>query len=513
MPPKKEKKKLQIVKVPLERVPIDIPSRFKKMPQLYLELLENKEKIIPTLRDQEYIPRILTEMNKELLDNRNTDLPISLDTKPVENTEINISFDERVSPKKKDTLNILDSEIDKYDLFRQEMDEKNRYENEKFKRESRDQHHSERSRERESRNRHRESRNRESREKEKEKEKLESRDKEKRESRNRDKEKRESRHKSRHESRHKSRHESRHKSRHKSHKSKHKSHHRSRDEFKDESRQDEYRKEKDDILNNESNIQKDLEELLQGKSTETISMPISSEKKEESQTYKLPPRLSEIKKGETGQQTYTLGPNQIRHISQSSLAEDDELNKKRELLFRFDILRKSYKENSIPEYSEYTSLETMQRSYDDTIRRVHLDSNVESYRKYMIYAFTGIEYVLKNWFNMKIVDGLTQQQVLSMSSYERLLIELGEKSYLSGASSWPVEVRLLCLVLINTAFFIGMKMIAEKADTNILGMFNNMNQTKVAAPANSVPIKKKHMKGPNINLSDLGNNDDKKKQE
>ena len=66
---------------------------------------------------------------------------------------------------------------------------------------------------------------------------------------------------------------------------------------------------------------------------------------------------------------------------------EDETKRKRELLFRFDILKKSYKEATIPEFTEYTDLVTMERVYEDTVRKVGLDAKVEGYKKFLTMGF------------------------------------------------------------------------------------------------------------------------------
>jgi len=174
--------------------------------------------------------------------------------------------------------------------------------------------------------------------------------------------------------------------------------------------------------------------------------------------------------------------------------EDEDL--KREMLFKFDLLRKSYKEHNIPTFTIHSDLSMMTRSYEDTVRRLSLDSSVETYKRYLIGAFMLIEYALGRWlkFDMK---GYTQQQIVSMSSYEKLLIEIGEKSYMPEGEQWSVEIRLVFLVIINTAFFLVGKMIMNKTGSNIMNAINSMNRaTPQEAP-------KKKMQGPNINLDDL----------
>ena len=83
-----------------------------------------------------------------------------------------------------------------------------------------------------------------------------------------------------------------------------------------------------------------------------------------------------------------------------------------------------------------------------------------------------------------------------MSSYEKLLIELGEKNYIPEGSKWPVELRLVFLILMNTAFFIVSRSIMKKTGSNIMGMMNKMSENVKSKP-------KRSMKGPTVNLDDI----------
>jgi hypothetical protein len=129
-----------------------------------------------------------------------------------------------------------------------------------------------------------------------------------------------------------------------------------------------------------------------------------------------------------------------------------------------------------------------------------LDNAVDTYKTYLIGGFMLVEFVLGNWFNFDM-QGFTQQQIVSMTSYERLLVELGEKSYVPTGSKWPVEIRLLSLIIINAAFFIITRMIMKKTGANLLGMMNSMNNT--TASSTQIQKPKTRMKGPDINLDDL----------
>lgn len=211
--------------------------------------------------------------------------------------------------------------------------------------------------------------------------------------------------------------------------------------------------------------------------------------------YGSAPTLSELER-----QGGYIPRKELRDINQTTMNEQKEEDAKRELLFKFDLLRKSYPSSIIPEYTIHTDIRTMQKSYGDSVRRLSLDSSVENYKTYIVYGFMGCEFVFGNFLGFDM-QGFTQQQILSMNSYEKLLIELGEKSYVPTGSKWPVELRLLFMIIMNAAFFVISKMIMKKTGANILGMVNSMN----AAPAQaSTPAhRKRRMKGPNIDLPDL----------
>jgi hypothetical protein len=179
------------------------------------------------------------------------------------------------------------------------------------------------------------------------------------------------------------------------------------------------------------------------------------------------PPLKEIKK--------TFGDNKP-NINTFTDYEDakDEDDKKRELLFKFKRLKKTYPKADIPHFDMMSNHENMKRTYDSTMKNLAIDSTVETYKSYLMMGFMGCEIVLgKVGFDM---EGYTQQQTLYMNKYEKLLIELGEKSYVPASiNKWPVEIRLMALVLFQTTIFIISKIIAKKTNVNLLQMYNSVN--------------------------------------
>ena len=206
-----------------------------------------------------------------------------------------------------------------------------------------------------------------------------------------------------------------------------------------------------------------------------------------------PPTLTELRNQGVYEET-----DHLRDINQVNMGEQDIEDKKRELLFKFDLLRKSYPNSVIPEFTIHSEIAAMQNAYDDSVRRLSLDSSVENYKTYLIGGFMLVEFIFGNFLGFDM-QGFTQQQILSMNSYEKLLIELGEKSYVPTGSKWPVELRLLFLIIMNAAFFIVSKMIMKKTGANLMNMINGMNTSQ---PPLSTHRKRK-MKGPNINIDDI----------
>jgi len=210
----------------------------------------------------------------------------------------------------------------------------------------------------------------------------------------------------------------------------------------------------------------------------------------------VPPSLAEL-----GQKGGFQMRSELRDVTYTAKDEQEEIEKKRELLFKFDMLRKSYPgaKTRIPDFSVHSDLMQMQKEYDYTVRRLSLDSTVEGYKSYLIMGFMAVEYIFGSILKFDM-QGFTQQQIVSMHTYEKLLIELGEKSYVPKGSKWPVELRLLFTVLMQTAMFIVGKLIMKKTGVNLTGMLNNINRPV----SNDVPpIRRRPMKGPSINLDDI----------
>lgn len=205
-----------------------------------------------------------------------------------------------------------------------------------------------------------------------------------------------------------------------------------------------------------------------------------------------PPTLSQLEQGRPG---YIPDAGQP-----SSITAQEENQKKQELLDKFYTLKKKYKGASdIPEFTIHSDLATMERSYERTVRRLKIDSNIAWYGQMITYVFVGIEWFCSSILKMDM-SGYTQHQILHRDSYDSLLVEIGERSYMPKNWKIPVELKLLGLILMNTAMFIFSKLMMRKMGVNPLS-FNSSTIPQPGGGTTAAPPKK--MKEPDFDLDDL----------
>ena len=189
----------------------------------------------------------------------------------------------------------------------------------------------------------------------------------------------------------------------------------------------------------------------------------------------------------------------VLNMPQTSKAEDDKTFRRSELLFQFKKLKKLYKEAVIPEFTEYTDLDVMEKEYALICKQLQIESNVENYKRYMTMGFGVVEFLVKKFLKFEEISGFAADQMIKMNQYETILYELGEKYQPTpGSTGLPAEIKLLGIILFNAAVFVGMKMLM-KGPGNAL-----FNSTVSPTPSVSRPAPgHKPMKGPDIDFEDL----------
>ena len=531
MPPKKDKNKIVVRKVPLDYYPERYHASFPPMPILYLELLENKQKVKKDLKNKDYIPpvdrielsnQVPTPEQAESQVDKEIDKDFELKEYEEDNTVM-----KKVGKKSIKILDLTDPDKEK----KEEIPEDKKYEfydnsndQESYKEEPKREERREVNREKEKTR----SREDEDIDYDKIKKRLEQRyDKIKEDYRNsrqsrdiRDDKKNNDKYESRHSrdrknvdyyksentspkreredtyNKYEERYEDKYESREKENTS------------YSETQEEEKQKNK---LTNEDEVQKKIMDLFtvdDKQPTKQVSFQTSyqpSQAQSSSQTQNnqpqnsafVPPTLSQINNG-------IIKDNKgVRDMTRGLSKQEDEEDAERRLyLDKFAILKRKYKDFKMPEFSPYSDISIMKRTYDSAVKQLHLDSTVETYKKYLIGGFTLTQFLFSKFLKMDM-SGFAEQQILSMNQYEQVLVEIGEKTYFKAPSQMAPEFKLVMLIGFNAVIFLISKMILKASGDNILSSINKVAEKKETQSAPSAPAKN-HMKGPNMDdLSDL----------
>jgi hypothetical protein len=218
----------------------------------------------------------------------------------------------------------------------------------------------------------------------------------------------------------------------------------------------------------------------------------------------LPPSLSEINSGRP------IDVNGVRNLSYITKTEEEETTKKRDLLHKFQRLRRVYPGAKIPDFSEHTDLKLMEREYDFIVKDLEIAQFTEQWKMYLTMAFKGLEWFLTNYMEFDDIQGFAQDQATKIHKYESILAEIGEKNYISDNKKWPPELRLVGLFLTQALTFTAMKYMGK-----MMSGGKRKQQQETYQPRNYSPFDpsvqptfnnpgpKKSFKGPDIDLDEF----------
>jgi hypothetical protein len=131
-------------------------------------------------------------------------------------------------------------------------------------------------------------------------------------------------------------------------------------------------------------------------------------------------------------------------------------------LFRhkYDTLRANYSNMNIPQFPENKDLVLVHMQYDHLIARTWQEHTSLEYREYLIYFWCFLEVITVKALGMNM-GGYAEFQMMMMSKYDRVLIELGEKypqqQAIGVESSMSPEYKLIFISLLQAAIFWGIK--------------------------------------------------------
>lgn len=194
-----------------------------------------------------------------------------------------------------------------------------------------------------------------------------------------------------------------------------------------------------------------------------------------------------------------LTENQV-HIEED--LEEKERQEKADLIFKFMVLRKQYKNVDIPEFTEHSDLPSMKRTYEQIIRRVTLDSNILTYKKYLGGGFMIMEFIATKFIGLDI-SGFANFQSKTMNQYDELLIELGEKNYTGFSKRFPIELRLIFAIVMSAGMFYMQKKMFDSNGFEMLSKFMGLESENSNGQGPQLK-KRTRMRGPSISPEQVG---------
>jgi hypothetical protein len=140
-----------------------------------------------------------------------------------------------------------------------------------------------------------------------------------------------------------------------------------------------------------------------------------------------------------------------------------------DILWSLKKLKKHYDPKKFPHYDEFTSTSTLKRILKEIKREVILDENVNQTRQWLVMGWWAMEKVGTEYLSIDL-SGFTAYETQNMNEYQKVLVEIGERSYLNWSEGFPPELKLLFLMLTHAALF----HVKKKATsfTDVLNLFD-----------------------------------------
>ncbi len=183
--------------------------------------------------------------------------------------------------------------------------------------------------------------------------------------------------------------------------------------------------------------------------------------------------------------------------------DDKDEGKKRDILLKFDLLKRTYPSSKLPETTIHESLISLEDKYNSTLRNLAVSNSVDNYKQYLTFLFMGIEWICGKVLKLDMA-GYVDHQLEQMNKYEKFLVQIGEKNYIPSGKKFPVEVQLLFAVIVQTAFFVLLRSVFKNAGANILNKVTEAKVQSTTTPVSTEPLKKSYkMRGPSISLEEI----------
>lgn len=135
-------------------------------------------------------------------------------------------------------------------------------------------------------------------------------------------------------------------------------------------------------------------------------------------------------------------------------------------------LRRYYDTKHFPHYDDFTSTAELKRILKEVKREAILDENVNQTRQYITMVWFALEKVCTEYLSIDL-SGFTAYETQHMNEYHKVLVEIGERSYLNWSEGFPPELKLVYLMLTHAALFH-----VKKNTTNFVDFINILDSNK-----------------------------------
>lgn len=131
-----------------------------------------------------------------------------------------------------------------------------------------------------------------------------------------------------------------------------------------------------------------------------------------------------------------------------------------EMMWQIKKLRKQHKNIDIPPVDELTSTSSLASVLRNVMREVNFHEKTEASRDALMMLLVALEYFGTQYAGLNI-SGFAMTQMNNMNDYEKFLIDVSEKGYMSWSDKTAPELKLIVVLFKNLLLYLA----GDKAST------------------------------------------------
>jgi hypothetical protein len=179
------------------------------------------------------------------------------------------------------------------------------------------------------------------------------------------------------------------------------------------------------------------------------------------------------------------------HYAESEYEDEDEdendkefqdqlVEERNDILWSLKKLKRYCDNSKFPHFDEFTSTTDLKRILKEVKREAILDENVNQTRQYITMLWFALEKVCTEYLSIDL-SGFTAYETQHMNDYQKVLVEIGERSYLNWSEGFPPELKLVYLMLTHAALFHVKK--NSKNFSDFINIIDSKNHGEMRGPS------------------------------